>query len=298
MPVFHDVDAWPRRPADLPSVADPRHVLLGDPGAFEVAEVQNEFMRDAQGRPQTVDRQEAMRQWQALRQAFLDAGLQCETLPAADGLADLCFTANPSFVLPLPEGGHQVWMARMAHASRRAESELHGDFFRQRGMDPMPLPEGIERFEGHGDGVLHPRRFLLHAGVGVRSEGPAWQALADAHPQLDILCYRLVDPRFYHLDTALAALDEETALFVPQAFDDSGLALLQAAFPKAIALSESEALQFAGNAFCPDGKHVFLQRGCKDLESRLRDRGFLPVPVETGEFMKSGGSVFCLKLAF
>ena len=29
--------------------------------------------------------------------------------------------------------------------------------------------------------------------------------------------------------------------------------------------------------------------------ARLADAGYDPVPVDTGEFLKSGGSVFCLK---
>jgi len=74
--------------------------------------------------------------------------------------------------------------------------------------------------------------------------------------------------------------------------------LLHAAFPDAIALTETEALNFAGNAFCPDQKHVFLQAGCAALEEKLRAHHFIPVPVDTSEFMKSGGSVFCLKMAY
>ncbi len=110
-----------------------------------------------------------------------------------------------------------------------------------------------------------------------------------------MLLYRLADPRFYHLDTALAALDERTALFVAGAFLPEGLALLEAAFADLIEVPPEEALRLAANAWCPDSRNVLLPAGCPRTEAALRVRGFRPLPLETGEFLKSGGSVYCLK---
>jgi N-dimethylarginine dimethylaminohydrolase len=299
MPLITEVSAWPRRPADLPSVALPQHVLMADPASFTVEEVHNPFMAAADGQPLRIDFEVARQQWLDLFAAFRDrAGLKCVALPAVRGLADLCFTANPSLALPLPNGSTEIWIGRMAHASRKHEETQHERYFRQIGFEPQHMPDSVERFECHGDGILHPGRFLMHVGVGPRSSKAAWEVIAKAHPQLDLLMYDLQDPRFYHLDTALAALDETTALFVPQAFNAAGMELLHASFPNAIALSEEESLNFAGNAFCPDKKHVFLQAGCSELQDKMRERGFTPVPVQTSEFMKSGGSVFCLKMAY
>ena len=299
MPLITHKNAWARRAADLPRVALPQHVLMANPAAFTVEDVHNPFMADAYGNPLVVDFHLAQQQWQDLRTALeTQAWLQCTVLPAVAGLADLCFTANPSLALPLPDGRTDIWMGRMTHASRGQEVSLHERFFQQLGFAPKHMPESVQNFEGHGDGILHPGRFLIHVGVGPRSCKAAWQHLATIYPQLDLLLYELNDPRFYHLDTALAALDENTALFVPEAFHADGLELLHAAFPNAIALSAQEAQNFAGNAFCPDKKHVFLQSGNTQLEDQLRSLGFCPVAVESSEFMKSGGSVFCLKMAY
>lgn len=299
MPLIAQLNAWPRRPADLPSVALAQHVLMADPASFTVKEVHNPFMAAADGRPLHIDSAIARQQWLDLFAAFRNhAGIKCVALPAVRGLADLCFTANPSLALPLPDGSTEIWIGRMAHASRKHEQSQHERYFRQLGFEPRHMPESVEKFECHGDGILHPGRFLMHVGIGPRSCKEAWEVLAAAHPQLDLLIYQLQDPRFYHLDTALAALDEDSALFVPEAFDAAGLELLHGAFPNAIALSVEEALNFAGNAFCPDKKHVFLQAGCSALQEKLQAHGFTPVPVQTSEFMKSGGSVFCLKMAY
>lgn len=297
MPLYARAAAWPRRPSALPATARTRRVLLADPAYFDVEYAINVHMTAADGALQRVDRAEARRQWQALRAAYEQLGIDVDVLPAVAGLPDLCFSANPSLYLPLPGGGSEFWLGRMAHPQRQSEVEQHARYARARGWPVRELPAAVAAFEGTGDGLVHPGRFLLHAGVGPRSHPAAWEALAQAHPELDILLYALQDARFYHLDTALAPLDEQAALYVPEAFDGAGRELLLAAFPAAIPVPLDEALRFAANAHCPDGRHVLIQRGCPRTEDALRARGFVPIPLETGEFLKSGGSVFCLKQA-
>ncbi|MBI3818126.1 MAG: amidinotransferase [Planctomycetes bacterium] len=292
------METWPRRAADCRQTPRLGRVLMADPAAFDVVDAQNAHMRDAAGELNIINKKRAREQWESLAAAYRRAGIDVSILDAEPGLPDFCFAANPSFVLPLPDGGREMWLSKMAHASRRGEVAAHAAFARKNNINIREMPAHVPRFEGTGDAMLHPGRFLLHAGVGPRSTRAAWDALADAHPDLDILIYQLHDERFYHLDTALAPLDENTALIVPQAFDGRGLKLIKSAFASAFEIPIAESLQFAGNAHCPDGRHVILQKGCVETERWLRSRGFEPVPVETGEFIKSGGSVFCLKLAW
>lgn len=275
-----------------------RRILMADPAAFAVEEVHNPFMQDERGSLQQVDQRVARQQWQALHDAYLDRGMEVYALHADPQLPDLCFTANPSLALPTDNGWGEIWLARMSHASRRPEVQAHEDFFRELGMAIRTLPEEVERFEGAGDGLLHPGRAVLHCGIGQRSCAQAWDAIADARPDLNLLRYELQDPRYYHLDTALVPLDAKRALYVASAFDADGIAQLHTAFPGAVPIDPEEALRFAGNAHCPDGRHVLLQAGCPRTEAWLREAGFKPIPLETGEFRKSGGSVFCLKQAF
>jgi N-dimethylarginine dimethylaminohydrolase len=294
--IFTRAGEWPRRAGELPRTARPGAVLLADPARFAIGAVHNPHMAGPDGAPKCVDAARARAQWQALADAYRRCGIRVEVMPAEPGLPDLCFSANPVLALPTPDGV-AVWAARMTHASRRSEVVIHRAWFEARGMTPRDLPPEIERCEGGGDGIPHPGRFLLHAGVGPRSERRAWEAIAAAHAGLDVLLYALRDPRFYHLDTALAALDERRCLYAPEAFDEDGLGLIRAAFADPIPLPPEESLNFAGNAHCPDGRHVLLQRGNPRTEEALRARGFVPVPLDTGEFLKSGGSVYCLKQA-
>lgn len=295
MGIFRSLAEWPRRPADALRVGQVRAVLLGDPRCFRTEAAINPHMLGPDGELKAVDGERARAQWSALRQAYESLGIAVEVLEAHPDLPDLCFTANPSLVLPLPAGGCELWLGRMAHSSRAREVAHHLRFANERGIPVREMPESVARFEGTGDGVLHPGRFVLHAGVGARTAATAWETIAEAHPELDVLLYELADDRFYHLDTALAPLTESCALIVPRAFTPRGLELVRGAFPQHVDVDEEEALAFAANAHCPDGRHVLIHAGCPRVSAALEERGFTVLPLDTGEFLKSGGSVFCLK---
>lgn len=298
MALIHDLSTWTRRASDYPEVPFPQSVLLGHPGHFRVEEVQNPLMTDASGAANVVDPKRAMQQWIAMHDAFQKSGLQCMVLEPSEDLPDLVFTANPSFALPTTEERRDIWLAKMRYPSRQGEVDLHRGFFHAAGYLLHEMPEDVDRFEGHGDGVWHPGRMLLHAGVGPRTCERAWEVIDEAYPELDVLVYRLRPGNQYHLDTALAALDESTALVVESAFEPEGLELVTAAFPDAILLSVEEGAGLYANAFCADGHHVFLPTGAPSLEAQIQERGFTVVALEMSEFHKAGGSIFCSKIAF
>lgn len=274
------------------------HVLLAEPTAFAVGAAENPHMQKEDGSLHEVDSDRAREQWESLRAAYLDLKMEVAVLPAEPDLLDLVFTANPSLVLPLPDGSREAWLARMTYASRHGEVPIHEAFLRQEDIPIRTMPDIVQQWEGCGDGILHPGRHRLHAGLGPRTQTKGWEILAQAHPELEIKTYALQDPRFYHLDTALAPLDEETALYFPGAFDTAGLRQIHAAFPSAIEVSDNEAMLFACNAHCPDGKHVLIESACQQTREALQAAKFQPIPLDTSEFRKAGGSVFCMKLAY
>jgi N-dimethylarginine dimethylaminohydrolase len=294
-PEVNQAQFWHQPVQDLPRIKPLLGVLLGDPAFFQIERATNAHMTSADGALHRIDPFKARKEWLALKNAYESIGIATAILPAQPGLPDACFTANPSMVLPFPDGTHEVWLAKMAHPSRADEVHLHRKFFENQPCRIRTMPESVSKFEGCGDGLLHPNRFLLHAGFGARSSRAAWEHLAKTHPTLTLCYYSLPNPDFYHLDTALAPINETTALYAPEAFTADGMKLLQKAFPHAIALPHEESLRFAGNAHCPDQKHVLLQSGCPQTERLLHEHGFQPIPLETSQFRLSGGSVFCLK---
>jgi N-dimethylarginine dimethylaminohydrolase len=102
----------------------------------------------------------------------------------------------------------------------------------------------------------------------------------------------LVDPRFYHLDVALAALDDERVAYYPAAFSPASQRVLRQLFPDAVLADEADALAFGLNLL-GDGKHVVLPAEATGMAHKIAEAGYLPVPVELAELKKGGGSVKC-----
>jgi N-dimethylarginine dimethylaminohydrolase len=105
----------------------------------------------------------------------------------------------------------------------------------------------------------------------------------------------LVDPRYYHLDTALAVLDSDTVMYYPPAFSPGSRRVLAELYPGAIIASDDDARVFGLNAVS-DGRHVVLPEAATGLTCQLRERGFEPIGIDMSELIKAGGSVKCCTL--
>lgn len=267
----------------------PRGVLVCPPDDFDVIDVKNPFMAGAP----PVDRGAARAQWDALCDAFRDAGMAVEVVPATPGCEDMVFAANQTFV-GLDGAGRKVCLlSRMRHPSRRREVPAYAAWFAAHGYDVVDrVPDGV-LFEGGGDALWHPGRHLIWAGHGVRTDRAAHATLTEVF-HAPVVPLRLADERFYHLDTCLCALDERAALWFPDAFDADGRAALEDGFERLIEVDEDEAADaFACNAAAFPGGVVVIDRRAERTIAKLSD--YRVLPVDTGEFIKSGGSVYCLK---
>ncbi|HRB00496.1 MAG TPA: amidinotransferase, partial [Ignavibacteria bacterium] len=60
--------------------------------------------------------------------------------------------------------------------------------------------------------------------------------------------------------------------------------------------NEENLKYFICNCHCPDGENVIVQRGSSKFKEDIKKSGFSIIETETTEFIKSGGSVFCMKL--
>lgn len=271
-------------------------ILMAKPDAFDVVEAINVHMTDAEGRLNRVDPVRARRQWEALRTEFERSGARVHVIEAAPGLPDFCFAANQSFPVP---GTRQVVMSRMKSDLRAREVPYFERWYREHGFTIVPTPFEHEGwvFEGTGDGIRDDALGLVWAGHGFRSELAAWRWM-ERHFGLKIEPLKIVSPYFYHLDTCLAVLvPGRVVAYVPEAFEAEACARIEATYEVALKVPLQEAREkFSGNCFSVDGRRVILQAGAREFCGELRRVGLEPVEVETGEFLKSGGSVFCLKM--
>ena len=115
--------------------------------------------------------------------------------------------------------------------------------------------------------------------------------------KIEVVSLRLVDPRFYHLDTCFCPLFGGYVMYFPKAFDAESLAKIEERYPedKRICVGDLDALRFACNAVNV-GRVIVLNEISTELSMRLEDLGFSVVQVPLREFLKAGGAAKCLAL--
>ncbi|MFC5762478.1 dimethylargininase [Actinacidiphila bryophytorum] len=260
--------------------ATPRRYLMCPPAHFRVAYSINPWMDP----DKPVDPALALFQWEDLRDRYRSLGHTVEILDPVAGLPDMVFAANGATVV---DG--RVLGARFANPERADEAPAHLAWFRAHGYTDVREPEHVN--EAEGDFAVTSSWLL--AGQGFRSSPLAHDEAQEffARP---VISLELTDPRYYHLDTALAVLDDtaDEIMYYPGAFSPGSRAVLARLFPGALLATAEDAAAFGLNAVS-DGLNVVLPREATGLHEPLRERGYVPVGVDLAEFHKAGGSVKC-----
>lgn len=258
-----------------------RRYLMCPPEHFRVTYSINPWMDP--GKP--VDLPLAITQWEHLRDRYRSLGHTVEELAPLPGLPDMVYSANGATVVD-----SRVLGARFAHPERSAEAAAHLSWYRDRGYQHVREPEHIN--EGEGDFAVTASWLL--AGRGFRSS-PLSHGEVQEFFGRPVIGLDLIDPHFYHLDTALCVLDDTVdgeVMYYPEAFSPGSRAVLARLFPDAVIASEADAQAFGMNAVS-DGHHVLLPQAAQGLYEPLRERGYEPVGIDLGELLKGGGSVKC-----
>lgn len=277
------VPAYPNPGA--PPLAQPTFLMCA-PTLYEVNYVINPWM---DGNVHRSSRERAMTQWQDLHSALSQLASVMTVLPQP-GCPDMVFTANAGLVR---QG--VVALSRFLHPERQAEESHFRKWFDDFGLSIRELPQ-VTSFEGEGDALFDPDGCRLWAGHGVRTAASSHRFLQEAW-DVEVIPLRLVDPRFYHLDTCFCPLFDGYLLYFPEAFDEASLARIEQhyAVDKLIRVSQADALRFACNAVNV-GRTIVLNRISDGLAEGLQARGFQVVQLSLTEFLKAGGAAKCLVL--
>lgn len=260
--------------------------LMCPPDHYDVDYVINPWM---EGNIHKSSRDRAVEQWQGLNQILKQHAI-VDLVPPEKGWPDLVFTANAGLVL-----GDNVVLSRFLHKERQGEEPFFKQWFEANGYTVNELPKDLP-FEGAGDALLDREGRWLWAGYGFRSE-------LDSHPYLakwldiEVLSLRLIDERFYHLDTCFCPLANGYLLYYPGAFDSYSNRLIEmrVAPEKRIAIEEADAVNFACNTVNVDSI-VIMNKASEALKTRLADAGFQVLETPLTEFLKAGGAAKCLTL--
>jgi len=270
-------------------------VLLCPPTYFTVRDVKNPFMNPERA----IDGTRALEQWEALRAAFATAGVETHAVDAVEDLEDMVFAANQTYVGSGSAHARFAVPSSMRYASRRREVPYFARWFADHGFDVLDLEldvEADEYLEGNGDLLQHPGDAHVWAGFGFRSTpaGVARFSAAMAGENVGVTPLELADPNFYHLDTCFAPLNSEAALVYSPAFTQDALSALRRGWRRLHEVDRDDALRFACNGIAVNG-YFIVAHPSEAIVEAVRREGLVPLVVDTSEFEKGGGSVFCMK---
>lgn len=256
-------------------------VLMCRPDYFRVEYTINPWMDPRN----PVNHDLARTQWENLAATYRGLGHTVKLIDPDPDLPDMVFAANGATVI-----AGKVLGARFRYPERAAEGATYLDWFRRKGYSTVIEPRHVN--EGEGDIVFAHRAVIC--GHGFRSSEKIQEQVREVFG-LPVIGLRLVDPRYYHLDTALLVLDAETAAYYPPAFDDAARAALAGQFEHLIEAKDEDAEMLGLNGFS-DGRHVVLPAQATGLAAQIEAAGFAAVPVDMSEFRKSGGGPKCCTL--
>ncbi|MCB0833733.1 MAG: hypothetical protein KDC45_09740 [Bacteroidetes bacterium] len=285
--------------AHLPNRPEPNRILMCSPDYFAVTEAINSFMLDNDGHLHKVDTQLAYQQWTNIRYFYEMFGFRVHTIRGDVDLENMVFAANQSFpFMDVKTQTKSVIMSIMRKERRKREVNYFEAWYRKNGYVVHHLKDCC--FESGGDALWYHGKYLILCGYGSTSHHRT--DLAALHQVAEIIgCpvigIELNHPHFYHLNTTLSVIDADTCLVYKPGVGKEGFAMLKTLFKNILLVRKEEAYapNFACNAFSLDGNIVFIQNTARKTIQKLEKHGKRVVGVDTSEYIKSGGSVYCMK---
>lgn len=233
----------------------------------------------------------AARQHATFVRVLRSLGATVEDVPFIHGAFDCVFSKDNAILVQRTGGAVEALLARPRHEERLLEQQpraraLASLSVRVTGAAAAPL-------EG-GDVVMLPGASSAFLGHGFRSDPRAASAL-EGFLRRDVTLVELRDPHLYHLDMALAVLDDGTALVCAEALTREGLRAIERhpEIREVIAVPREEAARFGVN-LVQAGKAIVWAADAPKTASALRDKGYEVRRVRLDQFHLAGGSAACL----
>lgn len=257
-----------------------KQILMCDPKHFTVSYEINPWMNE---QINNVDISLANNQWNELYKS-ISAVAQVKVLDGVDKLPDLVFTANAGFVY-----NKTAILSNFSKEQRKPEEKYFRQWFLKSGYTVV---QPTNSYEGEGDHLLD-KNGNHWVGTGFRTSN---QSIAEIEYILNKKVNRLelVDPRWYHLDTAFCPLPNGEILYYPGAFSEESVKKIRASFVTKVEISYEDAIMFSCNCVCL-GQNLFIPKNYQ-VSDNLRKLGYIVKEFELSEFMKSGGAAKCLVL--
>jgi len=228
-----------------------------------------------------------LKQWDLLCKILKESGAKLNKILPQKNLPDMVFTANAGLYL---KDTKTLVVSKFKHKERQGETKHFADYFENRG-DKVVFTKCD--FEGAGDCLFLGEHLV--GGHGFRTDIRVYEEIKK-YLEKETKTVRLIDPRFYHLDTCFCPLENMDYLIFPKAFEKESLGKIRKIKGNEIIVPEEEAIHFACNAV-QIFKTIIIPSNCPKTCEKLSKLGYTVIEIPMTEFLKSGGACKCLTLA-
>jgi N-dimethylarginine dimethylaminohydrolase len=259
-----------------------KNILMCAPTYFGIEYEINSWMHTEND----VNHAIAQKQWEDLYGIYSNKlGWNVNLVEPIQGLPDMVFATDCCLI---KDG--KILLSNFRYPERQPETQHFEKWLHENGYTNTKHAEHI--FEGGGDNMVCGD--IILAGHGFRSDAGAADEMAE-YFKCKVVSLKIIDPDFYHLDTSLAVLSDDTVAYYPGAIDEESREKLKRAIPNLIEATHEEAKGFGLNAVS-DGKTIITSNESESLMQKYRDAGFEVIGISILEFRKSGGGIKCLTL--
>ncbi len=231
----------------------------------------------------------ALKQHADLVQILKDCGAEVEFIEQQEGLIDMIFTANAGFVY-----GDKFILPNFKNAERKPESQHYEKWAREKGYNVVTLPEDVI-FEGAADLAKIDEQNYFMAFGDLRTNYAAVESLRGILTGVNIIPVKLVDERFFHLDTCLRTLEDKEIMYFEKAFDKESNKKIEKEASQRFTLTDFEAPAYICNSI-KFGRELVANKCPSILESYLKYEKYAVKKVDISELRKGGGSARCMVL--
>lgn len=237
-----------------------------------------------------VDLAAALLQHRQLAKNLQAAGAELFYVPFIHAAYDSVFVKDAA-ILMKQQNQTRALLANFRHAERQIEQSQRALHLERIGF--MVSRKCPYVFEG-GDVAADLNLGLAFMGFGFRTDVRAGPYVAQ-FLNVEVVALELIDPYFFHLDTALTLLSDGTVLAYEGAFSaQSWQTLLNCSkIETLIGVNREEALQFCLNCVEVDD-NVIMGSEVSRLNHLLAKFGKRVSSCSLEQFLKAGGSAACL----
>jgi N-dimethylarginine dimethylaminohydrolase len=257
-------------------------VVLCQPDFMTIREPINETQK--QYLKENIDTDLAKKQHKIFVETLQQNGIEVMLLPPKEKFPEQVFTRDIGFTL-----GNQVFVAEMAHDVRKGEERPFIDWLEKEKITYTNLIG--DKIEG-GDVLVD--RNTIYVGVSNRTNENAIQHLQSLLPSFDVIAIPFTDT-YLHLDCVFNILSPNDALIFPGELDVEKERLLASRY-NLIEVSKEEQATLGTNVLSIGEKRVISLPINKQVNKKLRDRGYHVIEVDITEIIKSGGAFRCCTL--